>query len=112
MQNIKEHIIFKTLTFLLVVTLLVPTATKFAHVFTHYKHKHEVCKGEKSTHLHELDLDCEFYKFKLNNNYYSSFDYRGLFYKTSYYKPSFLTYKFRNNHRPLSYSLRGPPVLV
>ncbi len=112
MKTIKEHIIFRILTLVLVTSLLVPSAVKFAHIFTHHKHKHEVCKGEKSTHLHEIDLDCEFYKFQLNKNYISSLQYNNFFCEVPHYKVSFLTYKFLNNHQPLSFSLRGPPSLV
>lgn len=110
MQNIKEHIIFRMLTTVLVVSLLIPSIVKFSHIFAH--HKHEVCLGEKATHLHEFDLDCEFYKFKLNNNYLSSFKYNYLFCEITNYKVSSLAYKFLNNHQPLSFSLRGPPTLV
>lgn len=112
MNHIKENIIFKTLTILLVITLIAPSIVKFSHVFTHSNHKHDVCKGLKTTHLHEIDLDCEFYKFQLNNHFLSSFK-KDHWLQTPYYKQvHFLTYKFLNNHRPLSFSLRGPPVLV
>ncbi|GAA3589174.1 hypothetical protein GCM10022396_03080 [Flavivirga amylovorans] len=110
MYQIKQHTVFKIITFLLVVTLLVPTVVKFAHVFSH--HEHEVCLGEAKTHLHEIDLDCEFYKFKLSNQYLHLFEYDDIINISSYFKIPILIYKFLNNHRQLSFSLRGPPVLV
>jgi hypothetical protein len=109
-NNLKEHSIFKTIAFILALSVLVPTATKFAHIFAN--HKHDICKGEKATHLHEINTDCDFYKFKLNNHYYFSLVNNDLFQIASYYKIPVLTYKFLNNHRPLSFSLRGPPALV
>lgn len=112
MQTIKEHIIFKLLTFMLVVTLLIPTATKFAHVFTHHKHKHDVCKGEKKSHLHETDIDCEFYKFKLNNYFLFSLKPNSFISVSTIYEIPCLSYNYLNNHRQLSFSLRGPPSLV
>ncbi|OEK08899.1 hypothetical protein A8C32_01090 [Flavivirga aquatica] len=112
MNHIKEHITFKILTLLLAVVLLVPTVVKFTHILTHHDHEHEICSGEKTTHLHEIDLECEFYKFKLNNHYFFSIQFNDLVYVVSYYKLPFLTYKFLNNHQLLSFSLRGPPALV
>jgi hypothetical protein len=109
-DKLKQHIAFKIVTLLLAVSLLVPTGVKFAHIFAH--HKHDICKGEKATHLHEINTDCDFYKFKLNNHYYFSLAYHDLFHETAIYKIPILTYKFLNNHRPLSFSLRGPPTLV
>ncbi|AJR04014.1 hypothetical protein [Siansivirga zeaxanthinifaciens] len=110
MHKIREHIVIKILTLVLGALLLLPTATKFAHIFAH--HKHDICKGEKTTHLHEINNDCDFYKFKLNNHYYFSIAYYTLFHETAIYKIPVITYKFLNNYRPLSFSLRGPPTLV
>lgn len=110
MHNIKEHIVFKILTFLLVLTLLAPSAIKLAHVFEH--HEHEVCIGNETTHIHKVDLDCEFQKFNINTHYLFTSNYAELFETVLYNNAQLLTYKFLNNHRPLSFSLRGPPVLV
>ena len=67
MHFLKEHKFFKILSFVLAWSILIPTAVKFTHAFNHYKH--EVCLGEKTSHLHKLDLDCKFYDFKLTKNY-------------------------------------------
>lgn len=106
----KEHTIFRILTVLLVLTLWIPSGIKLAHIFEH--HTHEVCLGGHNTHIHKVDLDCEFSKFNLNTHYLFYSSYTELFQTTSYNKIYHLTYKFLNNHRPLSFSLRGPPVLV
>ncbi|PWH81521.1 hypothetical protein DIS18_14670 [Algibacter marinivivus] len=106
----KEHIAFRLLTFLLVSALLIPSTVKLIHVFEH--HEHVVCIGDDSTHIHKVDLDCEFQKFQITNYFtpvLSNYDSTVVDYT---YKVSYLTYKFLNNHRPLSFSLRGPPVLV
>jgi hypothetical protein len=110
MGNLKEHIAFKIITLALVISIVIPSIVKFSHVFTH--HDHKVCLGEKSTHIHEVDLDCDFHKFKLNNSYYTFVQYQNLFHVTPHRKISTLTYKFLNNHQRLSFSLRGPPFLV
>ena len=110
MHIIKKHIVFKTLTVLLVLTLLIPTGVKLAHVFDH--HKHEVCQGIGTTHIHKVDLDCEFHKFSITHHYQLPEEFDELFQIVFHTRTYNLTYKFLNNHRPLSFSLRGPPVLV
>lgn len=110
MNVLKEHIIFKSLTFALVIALFTPTGVKLAHLFEH--HEHIVCSDESSTHFHQVDLDCKFQEFNLNTHYLFSFEYDDFIRITSFHKVSILTYKFLNNHRPLSFSLRGPPALV
>ena len=110
MHFLKEHIIFKILTFTLAWAILIPAAVKFTHAFNHYKH--EVCLGEKTTHVHKLDLDCKFYDFKLTQNYIlSEFNFN-----TSDIKiPSLKVvspYIFLSSYQNLHFSLRGPPSLV
>lgn len=110
MNTIKGHIVFRLLTILLVITLLVPATVKLAHVFEH--HEHKVCLGEDSTHIHKVDLDCEFQKFSITHNFKLSKEFNQLFQISSPTLAYNVTYQFLNNHRPLSLSLRGPPVLV
>jgi hypothetical protein len=106
----EHHIAYKMLTCLLVVALLAPPTVKLIHVFEH--HQHEVCIGGNTTHIHKVDLDCEFQKFQLNNHFLTPQEDNGWFHIWNHHKPLILTYKFLNNHRQLSFSLRGPPVLV
>ena len=110
MNFIKEHIVFRLTTIFLAITLLVPAAIKLTHIFEH--HKHEVCLSENTTHIHKVDLDCEFQKFSTTHHYQLSIKFDELIQISSYTRIYNLTYKFLNNHRPLSFSLRGPPVLV
>ena len=110
MQHIKQHIAFRIVTLLLVFALVLPSGVKFSHVFEH--HEHEICHNEFEAHLHTLDLDCEFYKFKLNTTYHFVFEYFELPIEETFFKINSTSYNFLNNHRQLSFSLRGPPVLV
>lgn len=110
MKLIKEHIVFKLLTVLLVITLLVPAGVKLAHIFEH--HNHKICLGDDSTHIHKVDLDCEFQKFSITHHFQLSEEFIEFFQTESPTLTYNVTYKFLNNHRPLSFSLRGPPVLV
>ena len=110
MYFLKEHIIFKILSFTLAWAILIPTAVKFTHAFNHYKH--EVCLGEKTAHIHKLDLDCKFYEFKLTKNYllghfsFNVFETKKLLLKRE------SPYIFLSSYQKLHFSLRGPPSLV
>ena len=106
----KEHIVFKVLTFLLVFTLLIPSAVKLAHVFEH--HEHEVCVGNETTHIHKVDLDCEFQKFQLNNSFTLNDITFEIFKHSENSKAVLSNYNFLSKYQRLHFSLRGPPALV
>ncbi len=107
----KLHKVLMVLSFILVVSLLVPSAVKLAHVFE--DHKHEVCLDTSTTHLHTLDIDCEFYKFNISNPLLiPNLDYEiPNLSSDSTLKTSGL-YNFKYNHQQLYFSLRAPPSLV
>ncbi len=90
--------------------LFVPSGVKMAHIFAH--HHHKVCVGGNKVHIHKVDLDCEFHKFSITHHFQLSEQFVELFQILPYTLTYNLTYKFLNNHRPLSFSLRGPPTLV
>ena len=109
MNFLRQHIIFKGLTLVLVLTFLLPSAVKFFHIFEH--HHHEVCLGEAESHIHTLDFDCQFYKFKLNipftipENVTVFIDYPEISNVIS------SDYAFLSEYQSLHFSLRGPPVI-
>jgi len=110
MQKLKAHIGYKISLVLLIIALLVPSFVKLAHAFEN--HKHEVCKTPQKSHYHELDLDCEFYKFKLSHTFNFQPETFSLettietLHVDNLYK-SF--YKDLQQEQP---SLRGPPQLI
>lgn len=110
MQYLKEHIIFKTLAIVLVISLITPTLVKFAHVFE--DHKHEVCISKQQAHLHTLDIDCEFYKFKVNKSFTFNVVNYNLQSVVNNHKISSSQYQFISEYQRLSFALRGPPQLV
>ncbi|WP_418509968.1 hypothetical protein [Corallibacter sp.] len=110
MQQIKNHIIFKSLAICLAMTILVPSAIKLLHTFEHHSHDVVQCLDNKSdAHLHEFHFDCDFYKFQLSNLFtISSPAYD--FIKISYRKKITNTqYDFLSDYQRLHFSLRGPP---
>ena len=110
MYALKEHIAFKVLMIALVFTLLVPSFVKIAHMFSH--HKHEICKNEKTTHIHQVELDCDFQKFQLNNNFIIT---TPLVIEPEVEKIEQQynsKYKFLYSYKTVIFLLRGPPTLV
>ena len=107
MQKFKEHISFKIVTLILVLTLLTPTAAKFVHIFNH--HKHEICKGEYQSHLHTSNLDCSFHKFKLTTPFTIPVFSIDFFITEHNHINTIAYYLYLNEYEHLHFSLRGPP---
>lgn len=108
MNKNKLHIGFRTCAMVLAMAVLTPVGVKLAHSLNH--HEHEVCQGYAETHLHSLDLDCEFYKFKLSKELnISVYNYQNATNEVNSYLIQtlhFLPY----THQHLSFSLRAPPA--
>ncbi len=110
MSNIKEHIIFKGAIIILIIALLVPSFVKLAHAFE--DHEHEVCVSPHTEHFHEYNLECEFFKFKVNpqiaivNQSFKALDIQERF------TVIISQYQSIGDYQRLPFSLRGPPSLV
>lgn len=109
MNNYKYQIAFRLATLFVVVCLILPTVVKFSHVFSH--HEHEVCLGENQSHLHEIDMDCEFFKFKLSNSYYFIIETYDIHENIVSNKLQTKYHTYLKSHQQLSTYLRGPPSL-
>jgi len=106
----KEHIIFKFSIVLLVIALLTPSFVKFSHIFK--DHVHEVCSNPNKAHFHNVDLDCEFYKFKLNKKlFFASNEFQCLN-VTENHKLTISYYQYLSDYQFLHFSPRGPPQLI
>lgn len=105
----KQHIT-QFLILALAAVLVLPSVVKFSHVLS--EHEHEVCVDANSSHFHELDIDCEFYKFKLNTNYYTSLELVEIN-PNEHFNSSEHSYDvFVPRQDRSSTSKRGPPVLI
>jgi hypothetical protein len=102
----------KILALALILAVLLPSAVKLTHAFNH--HSHEVCKNDSNstTHYHQVDIDCEFYKFKLNTNYYSGLHSFETIIQNNFSKVNSCVYLFLRAHQQNTSYLRGPPTLV
>ncbi len=110
MNQNKLHIVSRLAVVILTMVLLVPSVVKFSHVLE--DHKHEICKGEYQSHLHEVDLDCEFFKFKLNNTVFFEIANFECFQVEHNQEFSPEHYIFLKGHQQRTAYLRGPPALV
>ncbi len=95
---------------LLVAALLLPASVKMAHIFQH--HKHEACNGDSTTHLHKVDLECDFQKFQIHNHFTFSDSHFQLFSLTKTSEKHLSFYQFLSKYQRLHFSLRGPPALI
>ena len=110
MRDKKEYIGYKGIILLLAIALLLPSAIKLAHAFA--SHNHEVCEFPQSTHYHEYEIDCEFYKFKLNPQI--SFDtevYENVINLDLIEQP-IVYYSYSKKSHVAAFRLRGPPTLL
>ncbi len=87
--------------------LLFPSMVKFNHIFEN--HKHDVCIDNSVDHLHELDLDCEFYKFNTPNQHLAESFNDFFVLKLERLSTNSSYYNYLNSHQQLSFKLRGPP---
>ena len=94
---------------MIVLTLLLPSAVKFMHIFEN--HKHEVCYGEAEAHFHTLDIDCEFYNFKLNTPFTFPDKVSFIITKVEIKTPITTDYSFLSDYQRLHFSRRGPPEI-
>ncbi|WP_411768805.1 hypothetical protein [Winogradskyella sp. A3E31] len=109
-MNNKTAYIIKGLGLVLVIALLIPTAVKFSHIFE--KHEHQVCLGKTDSHLHDFDIDCEFYKFKLSTQFYHVFENPIQIQNQITTNIVASQYHFVSDYQKLPFALRGPPILI
>ncbi|SDB39417.1 hypothetical protein SAMN03097699_1087 [Flavobacteriaceae bacterium MAR_2010_188] len=58
---------FSAIVIILIIALMFPSLVKLSHAIQH--HKHLTCKSEASLHFHKKNLDCDFQKFKVANEF-------------------------------------------
>ncbi|MBP92782.1 MAG: hypothetical protein CMC55_01555 [Flavobacteriaceae bacterium] len=78
------------------------------HVFEN--HKHEVCLNKSTTHFHALDLECEFYKFKVSNHFFHIPENFHILEVEENHEIASSQYVYLSPFQQLHFSLRGPPV--
>ena len=94
------------------ICLVVPLGLKLTHSFSHKYHV--VCDddGKVNTHFHEIDLNCEFYKFQLNKNLYIDLKVEETTEISKVSKDYFNFYISFKQLQQLTRFQRGPPELA
>ena len=110
MKYIKNHIVINVFAILLTVSIAVPSIVKFAHIFE--DHKHEVCTNNTSTHFHEFDVECEFYKFKVPIQYLSTIDVSNTIETITITNKVYNHYTLLTSTKFNLFELRGPPSRI
>ena len=114
-MNVKTVIssLFKALAIVLVLAVVFPSVVKLSHAFNH--HEHQVCIDDTidhSTHFHQTDADCDFYKFKLTKTQYLAFNKYEVNINSIEVNRNSKYYNSFYNHQQNNTFLRGPPELV
>ena len=104
-----KHIITRLFGLMLLVAILAPSVIKGFHVFSN--HEHEVCLDDIDTHLHSIDLDCEFYKFHINQSLNLTTHSYEITEPTEIYLTHERSHDFLSDFQKLHFSLRAPPSL-
>jgi len=106
-QNKKVHIILSFTAIVLAVCILAPTLDKLSHYFS--DHSHELCENASVTHFHQVEFDCDFYKYKISHPLViGGFSIDLIKYEKTFQEPINLNSLIIT--RDLIYfSLRGPP---
>ncbi len=73
---------------------------------------HALCGKSDTPNFHECELDCVFLKYNLQQCFSKSQNYNLNIQLVNNFEIPALTYQFFYGHRILSFSLRGPPILV
>ncbi len=102
----------KVLAIFLVCAFMAPIAFNLIHEIGH-EHHVENFDNDNQTHLHELENECEFCKFKISSDVFLITGlYANLNVTCFVLKTDNQLYTNANSPSDLVYSLRGPPYIV
>ena len=90
--------------------LLLPTSIQVFHALEDHEHIDD-CK-EITTHLHEKEIDCSLCDFNLSPSYFQLANQFSFKTNDIPQNPNLELYNFKYYHQQLSFSLRGPPILL
>lgn len=111
MQKNRLHYILRLFTLLVIVVLMLPMIVKSVFIFE--EHHHDICVDNQiDSHLHTKDIHCELYKFTAFTHFITIENDSELPLRTFITQTIDYNYNFLPIHRPLSFSLRGPPSVI
>ncbi len=107
MKFCRKNILNTLFTILFVTSLLAPSAVKISHAFT--DHEELVCHSFGKLHIHKVELDCDFQKYKVTVQFQPPFIEVPTFSFLTVKKKYKNQYSFLSKYQKLHFSLRGPP---
>jgi len=93
---------------LLVAAILSPAIIMLSHAL--YEHEEQVCEEIGTVHVHEVEIDCDFQKFKLSPQHYPNFAKTIKVHPKMIREKGFNYYSFLSKYQKLHFTLRGPPI--
>ena len=67
MEALKKHIIFKILSAVIALTLLVPEGIKLVHIFEHDHFNYSTIGDSDNANFYECEIDCPLVKYNLQH---------------------------------------------
>lgn len=108
MKEIYTGVLSSIISLLLIAAILTPSFVKLSHAL--YEHQETECQEIGSVHVHDVEFECDFQKFKLSSQYYPNF-VNNLSIDISIIKEKdFNFYSFLSKYQKLHFTLRGPPA--
>ncbi|MDX1365813.1 MAG: hypothetical protein R3243_16530 [Arenibacter latericius] len=108
-MNLRGHIL-SFFSILMVALFALPGALKAKHAIL--EHHNFVCKEKGKLHYHEMEVECEFYKY--NISHFITPEYVELNNNSWIFKTEKVTdyYQYLSKYQKLHFSERGPPTLA
>lgn len=94
----------------LIATILAPSFVKLSHAI--FEHQELTCVDTSISHVHEVEFDCEFQKFKLSPQTLIEFPEITKISTIEIDNQSYDRYVFLSYFQELPFALRGPPSVV
>lgn len=105
----KEKLLFPLCAIILIAGIFTPYAIKIVHGI--YEHKEFKCASHGELHIHEVEFDCDFQKYKLTTQFYPVFYEDIDSPKLEARKLDDNHYAFLSKYQQLHFNLRGPPSI-
>ena len=96
------------LSIVLIAAILAPTVIKLSHAI--FEHENIECLDVITDHVHKIELDCDFQKFKFSAQTYSIFIDYTIIESFEVSIKNINKYSFLSKYQKLHFSLRGPPI--
>ncbi len=108
MNTDKNRVLGNSLTTILIVALLFPSAFNFFHLYSHHDHGH--CTETTQAHFHEVSLDCELCDLQITPAV-TIYSLEITDTKIFNFNPRISSYNLLiSKYQQLHFNLRGPPV--